>query len=382
MQGRGYVVDIAAAPQKHLEALRLGRRVVPPGQNPVNLWGGHFFVHRQDVEAVLRNPEVFSNRGGVGNDIRHPPIDYDPPEHSRYRRLLDPIFAPRQVARWEVDIRRIANELIDRFIDRGECDVADEFAFPLPATMFLRLMGVPYDDLDEVLRGGGTMTEADAGGAAATSGRIFGYIERAFEERKAERRDDVLSQLLDFELEGERLTHEEVLGMAQLLFIAGLDTVNSSLQCFFAFLATSPDHRQEIVDDPSIIPNAVEEMMRYESPVPAVSRVVTREFEIADVRVSEGERVAVSLMSANTDPAAVDRPDEVDFHRDANRHLGFGGGVHRCAGSHLARLELVCALDEWHKRIPTYHVKPGSDVAHQFGGTRHVDLRLAFPTTP
>ena len=100
-KGRTHVVDIAAAPQKHLEALRLGHRVVPPGQNPVNLWGGHFFVHREDVEAVLRNPEVFSNRGGVGNDIRHPPIDYDPPEHSRYRRLLDPIFAPRQVARWE-----------------------------------------------------------------------------------------------------------------------------------------------------------------------------------------------------------------------------------------------------------------------------------------
>ena len=376
------MVDMAAAPQKHLEALRLDHRVVPPGQNPVNLWGGHFFVHREDVEAVLRNPQVFSNRGGVGNDIRHPPIDYDPPEHSRYRRLLDPIFAPRQVARWEADIRRIANELIDEFIGRGECDVANEFAFPLPATMFLRLMGVPYDDLEEVLRGGAAMTDADTDSAAATSGRIFGYIERAFEERKVERRDDVLSQLLDFELDGERLSHDEVLGMAQLLFIAGLDTVNSSLQCFFAFLAGSPSHRQEIVDDPSIIPTAVEEMMRYESPVPAVSRVATCDFEIADVRVSEGERVAVSLMSANSDAAAVDRPHEVDFHREVNRHLGFGGGVHRCAGSHLARLELVCALDEWHKRIPKYHAKPDREVTHQFGATRHVDLHLVFPAAP
>ena len=373
------MVDIAAAPQKHLEALRLAHRVVPPGQNPVNLWGGHFFVHREDVEAVLRNPEVFSNRGGVGNDIRHPPIDYDPPEHSRYRRLLDPIFAPRQVARWESDVRRIANELIDRFIRKGECDIADEFAFPLPATIFLRLMGVPYDDLDEVLRGGGTMTEASAGGAAATSGRIFGYIARAFDERRIERRDDVLSQLLDFELEGDRLSHDEVLGMAQLLFIAGLDTVNSSLQCFFAFLAQNPSHRQEIVDDPSIIPTAVEEMMRYESPVPAISRVVTRDFAIAGVQVREGERVAVSLMSANTEFNSLERPDEVDFHRPVNRHLGFGGGVHRCAGSHLARLELVCALEEWHMRIPTYHVKPDSEVTYHFGGTRHVDLRLAFP---
>jgi cytochrome P450 len=164
------------------------------------------------------------------------------------------------------------------------------------------------------------------------------------------------------------------------MLTAGLDTVTDSLTCFFAFLAQHPDHRRQIVQDPEVIPNAVEELLRWETPVPSTVRWAREDAEVGGQPVAAGHHVMVNLGAANLDPAEFDDPLEVRFDREANRHLSFGGGVHRCLGSHLARRELRIALREWHRRIPEYTLSPGYEVNY-LPPLRYVpDLQLSWPT--
>ena len=187
------------------------------------------------------------------------------------------------------------------------------------------------------------------------------------DEREVERRDDLLSRFLDIEVDGHELSRDEILDICFLFLIAGLDTVTATLDCMFSYLAQHPEQRQLIVDDPSIIPAAVEEMLRWETPVMGVARVAVEDTELGGCPVHEGDQVMVLLGSANTDEAEFDDADEVRFDREVNRHLAFGGGVHRCLGSHLARQELRIALREWHRRIPEYSVRPGATLEYTAG---------------
>jgi cytochrome P450 len=321
-----------------------------------------------DIEYVLRNPERFSsvdpNRSSQG--FTQIPIAVDPPEHLRYRRLLDPMFGPREMNKLEPDITQRANELIDAFIRRGECDYADEFAVPLPCTVFLHLMGFPLEDLadfvrlkEELLRGSGnSLQDPNDPIRAKARDEATERFERLIAERRRTPRDDLLTRLITSEIDGEPLSHDELMGVCHLLLIAGLDTVTDSLTCFYAFLGRNPAYRRRLVEDPAIIPAAVEEMLRYESPVTMVlPRRVTEDTELpSGCPVHAGDSIIPLLGSANTDEAAFDRPDVVDFDRQNLRHFAFGGGVHRCLGSHLARMELRISLREWHRRIPDYHV--------------------------
>ncbi len=160
---------------------------------------------------------------------------------------------------------------------------------------------------------------------------------------------------------------DEILGICFLFILAGLDTVTDTLECFVARLAQHPDERRQIVDDPSIIPSAVEELLRWETPVTTVARKATRDVELGGCPIRAGENVGLVIGSANTDEESVPGADVVDLHRSPNRHLAFGGGVHRCLGSHLARLELRIALREWHRRIPEYSIVPGTELDYQMG---------------
>ena len=184
-------------------------------------------------------------------------------------------------------------------------------------------------------------------------------LQEAIDERMAERQDDFLSMFLDAEVDGHRLTNDDVLDIGYLFFIAGLDTVTASLDCMLAYLAQHPEQRQQLVDDPSLIQHAIEEMLRWETPVQGVVRVATEDTEIGGCPIPKGQVVSVMLGSANTDERAWDDADTVDFDREGNRHIAFGGGVHRCLGSHLARMELRVALEEWHRPIPDYRIKDG-----------------------
>jgi cytochrome P450 len=313
------------------------------------------------------------------------PLQIDPPAHLKYRKLLDPLFAPREVAKLEGDVAALVNRLIDAFEARGECEFCAEFAVPLPSAVFLRLLGLPYDDLEQflwmkdgIIRPQGDTVEEQAAYRRKAGDAIYAYFEAALDERARDPRDDLLSRFLVAEADGERLTREEILDIGFLFLIAGLDTVTDTLECDYAFLAQHPEHRQMIVDDPSIIPSAVEELLRWESPVPGVARIAVQDTQVGGCPVSKGDFVGVVLGAANTDDAEFPDAERVDFRRDPNRHLAFGGGVHRCLGSHLARLELRVALREWHRRIPRYRLKPGAELVYTGGLRSLAELPLVF----
>ena len=184
------------------------------------------------------------------------------------------------------------------------------------------------------------------------------------DEREVERRNDLLSRFLDAEVDGHQLTRNDILDVCFLFLIAGLDTVSASLDCFFGYLCEHPEQRRQLVDDPSLVPSAVEELLRWESPVGGIARVAAQDTELLGCPIKQGDMVSISLGSVDTDEAALPDAYEVRFDREVNPHNAFGGGVHRCLGSHLARLELRVALREWHTRIPEYSVKPGHELVY------------------
>ena len=201
----------------------------------------------------------------------------------------------------------------------------------------------------------------------ATADEIYAYFEDLLAERAGVRHDDLVSTFLDAEVDGDRLSHEEIVDICFLFLIAGLDTVTASLDCFFGYFARNPAARRHVVEHPDAIPDVVEELLRWETPVMAVSRVATRELELDGCPVAAGESVMAFIGAANLDDNESADAGEVRFDRDVNRHLAFGGGIHRCLGSHLARLELRVALREWHRRIPEYQVKPGVELDYTPG---------------
>jgi cytochrome P450 len=331
-----------------------------------------------DIEMALKHTELFSSNMDavdLGNIRPLIPLQVDPPEHAKYRRILDPLFTPREMARREPMVTELVNQMIDGFADRGECDFHEEFAVPLPCTVFLQLLGLPLEDLDQFLQWkdgvirpeGATDWDDRHAASAPVAHQIYEYFERAIHDHIASPRDDVLSAMIAAKVEsegGRPLTHEELLDICFLFLIAGLDTVTDSLDCFFVYLARHPDHRHQLVEQPDILPHAIEELLRWETPVPGVARVAMRDVEVGGCPISKGERVSPLLGAANTDPAEFPDPDLVDFTRNPNRHRAFGGGPHRCLGSHLARMELRVALREFHRRIPDYEIEPGTQLTY------------------
>jgi cytochrome P450 len=343
------------------------------------------------VDEGLRNPTVFSSEDLVeqGNTLPLIPLNIDPPDHVRYRKVLDPLFAPRKVAAMEADIAERMNHFIDTFIDRGSCDFTSELAELFPSSVFLGMMGLPWDQLDTLVEmrdgllrpGDPAMTPHERSALQRTTAQtVYAYFRVILDERALDPRDDILSLFVKLEGEEGRLTRDEVLAICFVLLTAGLDTVTDTLTCFFAYLAQHPGHRRQIVEQPEIIPTAVEELLRWETPVPQVVRWAREDTTLGGETVAAGNHVMVNIGAANLDPAEFDDPMQVRFDRDTNRHLAFGGGVHRCLGSHLARRELRIALQEWHRRIPDYTLTPGYEVTY-LPPLRYVpDLQLTWRT--
>src|SRR5690242_5222871 len=205
-----------------------------------------------DIEMALKHTELFSSNMDavdLGNVRPMIPLQIDPPDHAKYRRILDPLFTPREMARREPRVSELVNEMIDRFAGRGECDFHEEFAVPLPCTVFLQLLGLPLEDLDQFLewKDGIIRPEGDSGfdrrheSGAPTAEKIYDYFDRAIDDHIASPRDDVLSAMIAANVEGRPLTREELLDICILFLIAGLDTVTDSLDCFFVYLACHPD---------------------------------------------------------------------------------------------------------------------------------------------
>lgn len=349
--------------------------------------GGVILSRHDDVLFALRHPEYFSSveNVAIGNERPLIPLQIDPPEHVKYRKLLDPVFSRTRMLKLEPEVRKLAGELCDRFAVRGSCDFHKEFAEPLPSTVFLRMLGLPLSRLDYFLAIKDAIIRPQEQGAQdhekarAEAGRkIYALFEEAIDARIAQPSDDLLGWMIGEEVDGEKLSREQILDICYLLLIAGLDTVTASLDTFVAYLARHPERRRMAVEQPQMLDGVVEELLRYESPVVAVPRVVAREVTLSGVTLQPGEKVTLLLASANSDEAAFPNPSEADFERRPNRHLAFGGGPHRCLGSHLARMELRAALDEFHKRVPVYSLPKGTELAYSIG-IRQVDpLPLVF----
>jgi cytochrome P450 len=375
----GMDADMAANPQPTFKLLRDEMPVlsIDIGSNP-----GVLLTRKEDVDFALRHTEIFSsNVDAVDLKNKRPmiPLQIDPPEHKKFRKLLDPIFAPRKMALMEQEVSDLVNHLIDGFIERGEVDFAKEFSVPFPSEVFLTLLGLPMDELDTFLTmkdgiirpehvTGTAQGSAEAGAyQQKIADSVYAYFDEILDQREKEPKDDLLSHFLSAEVEGDRLSREDILDICFLFLIAGLDTVTATLDCMFAFLATHPEHRRQLAENPDIIPNAIEELLRWETPVMMVSRVAVEDTELSGCPVHKGDHAIVVIGSANTDEAEFPDAHEVRFDREVNRHIAFGGGIHRCLGSHLARLELRVALREWHKRIPEYEIEPDHQLVYTTG---------------
>ncbi len=370
-------------PQPKYKALLENGGIISPAEGFVVV------ASRSAVDEVLRNPESYTSRDLVqlGNVRPLIPLSVDPPEHLKYRKILDPLFAPKKMDAIEDDVAARMNHFIDAFIDRGSCNFSEELAVLFPSAVFLGLMGLPWEELDTLLRLKDGIMRPPGDPTEQMLFRekigqeIYVYFDAILDERQKKPEHDILTQFLGAEVDGEKLSREEILDICFLFLIAGLDTVTDSLTLFFTYLAQHPAHRRLIVADPSVIPRAVEELLRWETPVAGTARAATGESVVAGCPISPGSIVFVSIGAANVDPAVFGDPFDVRFDREENRHLGFGGGVHRCLGSHLARRELRIALREWHRRIPEYELKPGIEL-HYPPGLRSVEnLELVWPTS-
>ncbi len=353
--------------------------------------GTHIISRYEDVRWALKHHEIFSSdlvAVDIGQDRPLIPLQVDPPEHAKYRRVIDPTLGPHEVQQLDAEVRVLVNDLIDGLVDRGTVDVHAEFTVPLPCTVFLRLCGLPMDELDlllawkdGIIRPATFDPEEAARIRKETGAAMYAYFESALDEREGGDGQDLLSRFFTSEVDGRRMSKEEMLDICYLFILGGLDTVTSTLDCSLAYLAAHPQHRAALSADPSLVPAAVEELLRLHTPVMQILRVVKQPVELHGVSMSPGDTVMLMLGAADTDPDEFGgEAHEFDVHRDVNRHLAFGGGPHRCLGSHLARLELRIALEEWHRRIPEYTVPDGVDLVYSPGIREIAELPMDLHT--
>jgi cytochrome P450 len=323
--------------------------------------GVYFPSRYEDVRAVAYDTEHFSSRRIIVREtppprIPAPPITSDPPEHRPHRMVLLPPFTPDAMKKLEPRARLLCNELIDKFIDRGSCDAAVEYAQEIPARLIAHLLGLPETDGDLYRRWIKMVLEdgiTDMAAVIQATTEMQTYFMEHIHARQEQPGDDLISYLNNVEFNGQKLTPDNVLGSLRLLLIAGIDTTWSGIGSCIWHLAKTPEDRRRRVADPSLMPTAIDEFLRAYAPV-TMAREVVKETEINGCTFRPGEMVLLSFPAANRDPAMFPDADKVVIDRKENRHAAFGLGIHRCVGSNLARLEMTVAVEELLKRIPEF----------------------------
>jgi len=349
-------------------------------------FGGYWVLTRaEDIREAFQHPELFSNHpvgipAGEGWPRKLIPEELDPPEHGVYRHILALPFSPGAVVTMAEQVRSVCIGLIDPLVDAGGCEFLDAFARPYPTTIFTGILGIPVEESAKFLAWNYDLLHSYESERRAQAGaNIAGYLTQHIEERSREPKEDLTSYLLAASVEGRPMTKEEVLDTCFLMFMAGLDTVTAALGFIFRHLAEHPELRRRLVAEPGLVPQAVEELLRFHAFVnPA--RTVTRDVTFAGVEMKQGDRVLVSTALASRDPEEFTQPTTVDIHRERNHHIAFGAGPHRCVGSHLARRELHVAVNEWLARIPDFRVGEGAEIRAHGGGVMGIDhLPLVWP---
>jgi cytochrome P450 len=308
-----------------------------------------------DIRAALQQPALFSSRTGMGPPgLVLAPVALDPPAHAGYRRVMDPMISPRVVQEMEASIRARAAALVERIRPAGGCEFIDEVAIQFPTRVFTSWLGLAEEQTGDFVAVVAAILH-DPSGSPAAAMTAVGVLRELIEARAAEPRDDLISKLIRMRPDSRPLERAELLGVAFLLFLAGLDTVTAAMSFSIAHLARNPDQRAALATGATPAATAVEELLRRYSFV-NVPRRLSRDAEVAGVSMKAGDLLLLSTQLASTDDAEYADPLAVDFDRGPIRHYGFGAGVHRCLGSHLARLELRVFLEEWHARIPAYEL--------------------------
>jgi cytochrome P450 len=335
--------------------------------------GAWLFTRAADIRAALQQPDLFSNQfAGFDNPPMMIPIFLDPPEHSQWRRLLNPLFSPPVIAAMEDGIRARMRALVAEVAPRGECDFVADISVRFPTAVFTSWIGLPEDEtprfvgmVSDLLHGS---DDPSAQGRAMAG--AYAALDKLIDERMAAPTDDLMSRIIGLEIDGRPLDKTELFKIAFLLFLAGLDTVAAALSFSFWHLAQTPGDRRRIADGDVSTQSVVEELLRRHSFV-NLPRLVARDEEFAGVQLKRNDPVIISLPLASRDPDAYGNSAEVDFDRDDVRHYAFGLGPHRCIGSHLARLELRIAFEEWHKAVPDYRLdgEVGSYAGSVMGAT-------------
>jgi cytochrome P450 len=359
--------------------------------------GGFWAVTRYaDVKAVSMAPKVFSSGIGHTNlwdleadalEARRSIIDTDAPDHTRLRRLVSKAFAPNSIRMWEQTTRDIAGELLDSFVERGGGDWVDLVAAPLPIRVILTILGVPMEDADHLVELSNYLVEGttdrptlppDAFGnttplrllpfASPASHALFEYGERMFAERKAMPRDDVVSQLVQAEDAGERLSHGEFRNLFHVLVFAGNETTRTAITHGAMAFAANPGEWARLEADPPLADSAVEEVLRWATPVLHMRRTAAADTELAGTAIARGDKVVMWYVSANRDDARFDDPFRFDIGRPDNLQVSFGGGgPHFCLGAFLARMEIKVLLEEMLRRgISIEQTGPEVRVASNF----------------
>lgn len=325
--------------------------------------GGHWVATRaEDIKIIQADHERFSMkesslpRGRRG--IPSPPIDLDPPEHFKYRKLIAPFFLPKGVAKIEPSIHDVMQEVIERVAPQGECEFMSDVAKHLPIVVFLRLVDLPLEDREMLLDMSEAYMSASNVEASQQARRdLRDYMVKQIEERRQNPRGDVISSLVQAEVDGAPMAEDALQGMCTLLLSGGLDTVKSMLGFTARTLATHPKQRRQLVEDPSLIPTAVEEFIRRQG-ITNTARLITHDFEFKGLQFKKGEQIQIPNSLVGLDPDFNDNPLELDFSRKPVKHGAFGSGPHLCPGAALARTELRIFLEYWLKAIPDFELNP------------------------
>jgi cytochrome P450 len=335
-----------------------------------------FFVYRyDDVFRVLRDSETFSS-GHIIDLImgpvmgEHIMLGMDGARHTRYRSLVSTAFRPKVMARWESELaERIANDLIDKFADRGHAELVREFTFPYPTQIIAGMLGLPREDYRQFQRWSiailSFLTKQEQ--AIAASQEVKEYVANILEDRRREPREDLITDLANAELDGERLGDEEIFSFVRLLLPAGVETTYRSTGNMLLTLLSNTDQLDAVRADRSLIPQTIEESLRLETPLLNITRLATRDTDVDGVSIPAGSTVMLMLAAANREETRYPDPDPDRFdigRNDPKPHISFGQGPHVCLGMHLARMEMRVALNLLFDRLPNLRLDPDADDPH------------------
>jgi len=330
--------------------------------------GAWVVTHYEDIREVYQNDAHYSTADAanfqvlLGETFRMIPLAVDPPEHGKYRVLLNPWFSPKAITEMEPRIRGTINELIDSFIHKGECDVSYDFGRLYPVRVFMDLMGFPREMLEDFLQWEYALLHSNGDLEKMTwgIGSALKYVRSFIQEMRENPQNNLTSHIVHGQVDGRPVTDEEIDGTVLFLWVGGLDTVAASSSLMFRRMGKDLDLQRRLRANPELIPEAIEEFLRMQ-PLVNSTRLVKQDHEIRGVKIKKGDHVQCFNSAGNFDPAEFERPWEFRLDRPSNRHFTLAGGPHRCLGSHLARRELRIATAEFLRRVPEFHIKEGFD---------------------